>query len=247
MAKTSKGAEFLARERDRMGPTFTGSSARLFAERGNPWRTERENDRDYPTRRSQPAEKPLKPHEIAALKIRARVRRNLGLPEAHAPEPRKAVVVDVEFDSYFAEKAQPKPEFVDAPPIEDGTSLQARVSKIHRDLVAKQHARKTAKQTKTVNVRDNVGKPVEVRGGFYSFGKITRPIAEQTHYEPRPFDVPVPKQEKIKPTPYQPPEYFSKERRLKDEISRLAAEALEIKREAAEAVREELAKQRVSK
>jgi hypothetical protein len=77
MAKRStKGADFLARERGLSGPAFVSSCANLFSKRGDEWLTPREKDKEYPLRRSVMADEPNSPEQLRVSDIRRKMKKD---------------------------------------------------------------------------------------------------------------------------------------------------------------------------
>jgi hypothetical protein len=177
MAKRgTRGADFKARDRDLIRPRFTSSCAALFEERGNPWLSDRDQRTDFSASHSRPASGPSQYEMDAALRVN-RLRKALGMTELPIEPVLPSFHVDPDMDQFTkAELVKAKPEFIDPkgePTIRDHDRWRANLMRRTRERIA----------AMTIEPIDKLTRPQKVRGSFYRFPDVQRPIEDQTPYE----------------------------------------------------------------
>lgn len=156
------------------------SSAGLFNERGNPWLTNEEQNRDFPLNRSLIGDKPETELQKQARLIRQRTAEALGIPTKDFKGPKPRIEVNPDLDAVTkATRAVAKPKYVDPKGIETKRDQLRWRAELLRKI-------NKAIQGDVINCRDKIVKPTKVKGSFYRFPDVKDKLPDN-EYEPRPF------------------------------------------------------------
>jgi hypothetical protein len=148
------------------------SSCDVFEQRGDPWLTDRERDKEYPLRQSVSGDEPDE-HSKALAKTRQKIAarsKGSGSPLDKALDalalgysPRPSIIINPDMDCHTkAEKAQAKPRFVDPPRQKTEASFERKLAATRLKINKRFAARKPIEYREEPRV-------VKVKGSFYRF------------------------------------------------------------------------------